>query len=220
VKPKLIAALVVGLPAVVVAGAVELPASAATAAVELCAIPYHSPGKDNRSNVRLNGEYVAVTNTGSAVADLDRWTLRDAAGHVFTFPRYLLQPGGTVDVHTGRGSNGRPSSGHLYWRSGTYIWDHDGDTATLTSPSGQTTATCGGTGVGTGATSCGSVAAPSAPTTSLEHTATPNWSAPLWHYRPASPGPDAGRRVRESARVTGNHRHEHAAVHESPLTMH
>jgi hypothetical protein len=96
-----------------------LPASAATAAVEVTAIHYVSPGRDNRSNVSLNGEYAAITNTGSAEADLDRWTLRDAAGHVFTFPRYLLQPGGTVYVHTGRGSNGRPHSGHLYWRSGS-----------------------------------------------------------------------------------------------------
>jgi Lamin Tail Domain len=167
VKPKSIAALVVGLPAVVLAGAVMLPASAATAAVEVGTIQYHSPGKDNRSNVSLNGEYVAVTNTGSAVADLDRWALRDAAGHIFTFPQYLLQPGDTVYVHTGRGSNGRRDSGHLYWRSGTYIWDDDGDTATLTNASGQTAATCAWTGVGTGVTACGSMAAPAAPTTSL-----------------------------------------------------
>jgi hypothetical protein len=173
VKPKLIAALVVGLPAVVLAGAVMLPASAETAAVKVSTIQYHSPGKDNRSNVSLNGEYVAVTNTGTAAANLDRWTLRDAAGHIFTFPRYLLQPAGTVYVHTGRGSNGRPSSGHLYWRSGTYIWDDDGDTATLTNASGQTTATCAWTGAGTGVTSCGSVAAPSPPTVTPDESTPP-----------------------------------------------
>jgi lamin tail-like protein len=190
VKPKLIAALVVGLPAVLLTGAVMLPASAATAAVEVSAVHYHSPGKDNRSNVSLNGEYAAITNTGSAVADLDRWTLRDTAGHVFTFPRYLLQPGDTVYVHTGRGSNGRPHSGHLYWRSGSYIWDDDGDTATLTNPSGQTAATCAWTGAGTGAASCGSAASPSAPTTpTIAPTMPPTAATPS--PPPSLPGDDS-----------------------------
>ena len=96
-----------------------------------------------------------------------RWTLQDAAGQVFTFPRHLLHPGQSVYVHTGRGRNGRPDAAHLYWNSGAYIWDNDGDTATLRSASGRVSDSCTWTGVGTGVTSCGFVPAPPAPSVSV-----------------------------------------------------
>src|SRR4029450_4803700 len=68
---------------------------------------------------------------------------------------------------TGRGRNGRPDAAHLYWNSGAYIWDNDGDTATLRSVSGRISDSCTWTGVGTGVTSCGFVPAPPAPSVSV-----------------------------------------------------
>jgi Lamin Tail Domain len=186
--------LVVGLPAVLLAAAVMLPASAATDVIEFSTIQYDPPGKDNPSNVRLNGEYVTITNSGSAVADLDGWTLQDAAGQVFTFPRHLVYPGGTVYVHTGRGLNGRPDAAHLYWKSGRYIWDNDGDTATLRSASGRVYDSCTWARAGTGMISCGVVPAPPAPSlpvttapTVVTTTATPSPPPPLPSNEPSSP---------------------------------
>jgi hypothetical protein len=191
----LIGVLVLGLPAVLLTGAVILPASATTAVMEFSRIQYDSPGKDNRSNVRLNSEYLSITNNGSAVINLNRWTLQDAAGHVFTFPRHLVYPGKSVFVHTGRGLNGRPDAAHLYWKSGSYIWDNDGDTATLRSASGRIYDTCTWTGVGAGVTSCGFVPAPPAASspatmapTVVPTTATPS-PPPTFPSDEASPPP-------------------------------
>jgi hypothetical protein len=59
---------------------------------------------------------------------LTGWTLRDTSSHVSRFPDFRLRPGKRVTIHTGRGKNDRND---LYWRSRAYIWNNDGDTATL-----------------------------------------------------------------------------------------
>jgi hypothetical protein len=157
---KIPSTLIIALPAALIAGVIALPASAATAVIEFSKVQYNPPGTDNRTNTSLNGEYVRTTNNGNTVANLDRWTLRDAAGHVFTFPRQSVAPGRSVYVHTGRSANGTPDSAHRYWGSGNYVWNNDKDTASLRSASGRTYDTCGWTKPGTGATSCGFTARP------------------------------------------------------------
>jgi hypothetical protein len=134
---------------------VAIPASAATTVIEFSKVQYNSPGTDNRTTTSLNGEYVRIANNGSSVANLDRWTLRDAVGHIFRFPRQLVYPGRSVYVHTGRGTNGRPDSAHLYWGSRNYIWNNDKDTATLRSASGRVYDSCSWSRPGSGVTSCG-----------------------------------------------------------------
>ena len=100
-----------------------------------------SPGTDNRSNASLNQEYFRVTNQLARPTSLKNWSVRDAAGKVFTFGDVTLPAKGTFTVHTGKGKQASPA-GHFYWGSGNYIWNNTGDTATLRSPSGATMDTC------------------------------------------------------------------------------
>lgn len=100
----------------------------AGAGVRIVKIYYDSPGSDTGSNSSLNHEYVKMKNTGTNAVAMTGWTLRDTAGHIFRFPTFKLQPRSLVSVHTGKAMNGRHD---LYWRSSWYIWNNDGDTATL-----------------------------------------------------------------------------------------
>jgi hypothetical protein len=184
---KTLSMSVIGLPAALIAGVIAIPASAATAVIEFSKIQYNSPGTDNRTNTSLNGEYVRITNNGNTVANLDRWTLRDTAGHVFKFSRQLVYPGRSVYVHTGRGKSGTPDSAHLYWGSGNYIWNNDKDTATLRSASGRTYDTCGWIKPGTGASSCGFMARP----VTAQPPIKPTTAMPKITTLPTSPKPTA-----------------------------
>ena len=139
--------------------ALALPADAATAVVQFTRIQYDSPGTDNRTNASLVNEYLRITNRSTSSINLLKWTIKDAAGHTYTFPSHTFGPGKTVYVHTGKGTNGRnpagqPDSAHLYWNSGAYIWNNDKDTATLRSASTRLYDTCSWRSRGTGATSC------------------------------------------------------------------
>ena len=142
VKRKLTIALI---SAVAAAGAVgvAVPSFAAAApAVSFTKIQYNSPGSDTRSNSSLNAEWVRLTNnTGSAI-QLKGWTVTDAASHRYTFSTYSLGAGKRVYVHTGKGTNGKPDSQHVYQNSGNYIWNNSGDTATLRNSSGKTIDSC------------------------------------------------------------------------------
>jgi hypothetical protein len=58
-------------------------------------------------------EYVCVTNGDSGPADMGSWVLRNVLGRSFNFPPgFTLQPGQTVRVHTGQGSD---SPTDLHW---------------------------------------------------------------------------------------------------------
>jgi hypothetical protein len=104
-------------------------------------------GRGHRSNKSLVAEYVRLTNRSAFAVNLSKWTLKDAAGHKFTFPSHIIGAHKTVYIHTGKGANGyypagRRDSPHLYWNSGNYIWNNTGDTATLRSASGRIYDTC------------------------------------------------------------------------------
>jgi archaellum component FlaF (FlaF/FlaG flagellin family) len=114
------------------------PAQAATA-VKISRIYYNSPGTDTRTNTSLNAEYVNVQNISSVTQVVTGWTVRDAANHVYTFPATSIPPGGTVTVHTGKGTN---SGNQRYWGSGAYIWNNDMDTGYLRNSSGAAIFTC------------------------------------------------------------------------------
>jgi hypothetical protein len=124
-----------------------MPADAATADVQFSVIYYDSPGKDTRSNASLVAEYVRLTNRSAFPVNLAKWTLADKAGHKFTFPSHAVGAHRTVYIRTGHGTNGRTPAGkadsaQLYWNSGNYIWNNDGDTATLKSGSGRVYDSC------------------------------------------------------------------------------
>lgn len=133
----------------VVAASIDQSASAA-AAVRTTRVQYDSPGSDTGSNSSLNAEWVRITNKSATVRALTGWRLRDAAGHVYTFPTFKLRPGSSVRVHTGRGAN---TGSDLYWRQGWYIWNNTGDKATLKNKAGAVIDTCSW-GDGSGVTNC------------------------------------------------------------------
>jgi len=120
-------------------------ATPAGASLRIVKIYYDSPGSDTGSNSSLNHEFVTMKNDGNKAVAMTGCTLRDTAGHVFRFPRFKLQPGSSVSVHTGKGTNARHD---LYWRSGWYIWNNDGDTATLRRRDGSTASRCSYAGGG------------------------------------------------------------------------
>lgn len=128
-------AAVVSLLAVVCAAG---PADAATA-VKISRVYYNSPGSDTRTNTSLNAEYVNVLNLTGVTQVITRWTLRDAQGHVDTFPTTSIPAHGTITVHTGKGVT---SGSQRYWQSTAYIWNNDRDTAYLRNSAGAAIFTC------------------------------------------------------------------------------
>lgn len=74
----------------------------------------------------LERETVRLRNRGGAVS-LEGWSLSDAGGDRYTFPRLVLFPGGEVTLHSGLGVSG-PT--HLYWNRAAPAWQ-SGDLLTL-----------------------------------------------------------------------------------------
>lgn len=105
----------------------------------ITAIYFNSPGNDTGSNSSLNAEWVRIKNTTSTRKTLTGWTLRDSSTHVFTFPTFGLAAGAAVKVHTGSGGD---TAGNLYWHESGYIWNNDGDTATLRNAGGTVVDRC------------------------------------------------------------------------------
>ncbi|MEQ4715300.1 lamin tail domain-containing protein [Nonomuraea sp. B19D2] len=103
-------------------------AMATTPVVQIAKVYYDSPGSDRGGNVSLNGEYVVLRNTSKKSIQLEKWILRDETGYKYRFPRFILKPGKSVTVRSGQGYN---STTTLYWGRKWYVWNNDGDTASL-----------------------------------------------------------------------------------------
>jgi Lamin Tail Domain len=114
-------------------------AQAATSPVAIHEIFYNSPGSDRGSNASLNAEWVQLRNSSGHSVTLTHWTLRDRAGHVYTFGTYRLNAHGSVKIHTGKGSN---TQTNRYWGHSWYIWNNNGDGATLKNASGTVISRC------------------------------------------------------------------------------
>jgi hypothetical protein len=114
--------------------------SPASARIKIKSISFDPPGNDTGSNRHLNKEFVVIKNTGRRAKQLKGWKLIDRGrDHTFRFPRFKLRAGRSVKIHTGRGRNTR---WHLHWRNSWYIWNNDGDTATLKTRGGRTASRC------------------------------------------------------------------------------
>ena len=118
-------------------------ASAATVpVVYIHEIQYSPAGPDIPvTTAKLNGEWVQLTSTTARSVAMTNWTLRDKAGHVYRFPRFVLGAHKSVNVHTGTGRN---SAINLYWghqppSSFSYVWNNSGtETARLENATGRT----------------------------------------------------------------------------------
>ncbi len=115
------------------------PAHAASGSVHISKIYYDSPGTDRGSNSSLNAEYVRITNTRDVSVSLKGWTIRDSAGHKYTFGSFTLAAGEYVTVRTGDGSNNRHNR---YQGREWYVWNNDADRATLRRSSGTVVDSC------------------------------------------------------------------------------
>ncbi|MFF7780346.1 lamin tail domain-containing protein [Streptomyces tanashiensis] len=117
-----------------------LPASAhdgdhrRTPKVEISAVQADSPGRDNRSNRSLNGEWVEITNNSRHSVDLDGWTLKSKDGNRYKFDDVRLAGRSTIRIHTGEGRDTRTD---LYQDRRDYVWDNHSDTATLRDDHGR-----------------------------------------------------------------------------------
>jgi LysM repeat protein len=72
-------------------------------------------------------ETVVIANVGRSFW-IEGWTLRDAQGNVYVFPKLYLGSGAEVRVHTGRGEN---TPLHLYWNRDAAVWQEAGDTVVV-----------------------------------------------------------------------------------------
>lgn len=118
------------------------PAASATAPpVRYGLALFNPPGNDLPiSNAKLNAEYVTVVNASKATQQLTGRAVKDSYGHRFVFPAFSLKPAKSVRLRTGQGKN---TATDLYWgQTETYIWNNDGDTATLLNAKGRPVDTC------------------------------------------------------------------------------
>ncbi|MEV5477377.1 lamin tail domain-containing protein [Streptomyces sp. NPDC052207] len=129
----------VALTAATLGGLAAVPATAAGRPhrpdVQISRVQYDSPGRDDRSNRSLNGEWVQITNNTRRATNLDGWTLSDRDHHTYRFHHYRLAGRATVRVHTGIGRDVRTD---LYQDRRAYVWNNDTDTATLRNQRGRT----------------------------------------------------------------------------------
>lgn len=131
---------------------VPLTAVEASAAppIRFARVQYDSPGTDTDTNVSRNAEWIRVKNYGNRRRDLTGWKIRDRGGNQYRFPKFVLRPGKSVKVHTGRGRN---TATDLYWRKDNFIWNNSGDKAILKKRGGERVDVCKW-GDGPGAKDC------------------------------------------------------------------
>jgi len=124
-------------------------AATASAGIRITKVYFDPPGADTGSNKSLNAERVKITNTGPTMRTLRGWKLRDRQGHVYTLGLFALGPGDALVVHTGRGNpNYVKEPQQTHWRLDSYVWDNDGDQATLKNKRGRVVDRCSYSGAG------------------------------------------------------------------------
>lgn len=109
------------------------PTPARTGQLAVTTIHADAAGNDNTN---LNDEYITFTNTGDRSLDLSGWTVRDEAGHTYTFPEGItLSPDEEIMLHTGTGTD---TATDLYWGAQSAVWNNAGDTITVITADGET----------------------------------------------------------------------------------
>ena len=78
-------------------------------------------------------EYVLIENDDSFPIQLNNWTLRDEANHIFTFPSFVIQPNQQCRIYT---NEYHADSCGFNYGSGIAIWNNSGDTAYLRNSNG------------------------------------------------------------------------------------
>ena len=101
----------------------------------VAAIAADAPGNDNAN---LGEETVTFENRGTNALALSGWTVRDEAGHTYSFPDgSTLAPGARLTLHTGRGTDTKTDR---YWGLTSAVWNNDGDTVVVEDATGAVVA--------------------------------------------------------------------------------
>jgi endonuclease I len=99
--------------------------------------PTDAPGQLVVSTLRCStsDEMVQVSNVGGSTTQLSGWEILSVVGsQLFVFPTYSLQPGTSVEVHSGEGAP--PTGGPIFRWTLQYIWNNEADSAELRDPDG------------------------------------------------------------------------------------
>jgi hypothetical protein len=103
------------------------PLPGATGNIDIIHIFYDGTGQSEPD------EYVEIRNADIVSIQMQGWTLRDNANHVFIFPNFVMASGQVCRVYT--------NQNHAMWcgfnyGSGSAIWNNSGDCAFLRNGSG------------------------------------------------------------------------------------
>ncbi len=93
-----------------------------------------APGDDRKN---LNGEYVALKNTGSGAIEMAGWMLNAGGTQSFMFPTFAMEARSTIAIYSGTGTNTKTA---LYWnreKNTTPIWNNKGGVILLRDRSGK-----------------------------------------------------------------------------------
>ena len=125
-------------------------AAPANAALRITKISFNPAGADSGDSGHIRKEIVVIKNAGSHAVRLDGWRIHDVDRHhvyVFgdrsrgddVFTDVKLRPGEYVRLHSGRGQDSATATTHgdvptyydFYWDLDNYVWNNNGDKATL-----------------------------------------------------------------------------------------
>jgi hypothetical protein len=143
-KRKIVISIVLGLAVAT--------AAPATAAIKIIRIHFDPPGEDDGSAGSLNQEYIVIKNTVESKRSITGWRIHDAGrDHVYVFGQTPLEPGECAVLRTGVGGDGRSLGGmpkcvgqrDRHWDLDNYVWNNDGDKATLKNASKKVRDACG-----------------------------------------------------------------------------
>ena len=95
-------------------------------ALKIVKINADAPGSDRENP---NGEWIEVVNQGSEPVQMQGYTLKDEANHIYTFGNFTLKSGASFQLSSGQGSD---TNSELYWNLvGESVWNNDSDAAFL-----------------------------------------------------------------------------------------
>ena len=101
-------------------------------ALKIVQIKADAPGSDIENP---NGEWIEIGNQGNQPLQMQGYTLKDEANHIYTFGNFTVGVGASFRLFSGQGQN---SPTELYWGlSGESVWNNDSDAAFLRDAAGN-----------------------------------------------------------------------------------
>jgi micrococcal nuclease len=95
-------------------------------ALKIVQIQADAPGNDSENP---NGEWIEIANQGNEPVQMQGYTLKDEANHIYTFGNFTVAPGSSFRLYSGQGQN---NATELYWGfSGESVWNNNSDAAFL-----------------------------------------------------------------------------------------